>query len=163
MGTAFIPTKDALLDAWEQNFSTLITANPGLYGLTAADAVAIAAAFTAYDVAYAVIANPATKSHTTITAKNIARNASLAVIRPYAATIRANLGVTDANKLALGLVVRDPTPTPVAAPTSSPVLSIIAATPLQHTLRFVDQNTPASGPSPRASPASSCTWSRPPP
>jgi hypothetical protein len=144
MSTSFLPAKDALLATWMQNFSTLITAAPATYGLAAADAVAIAAAVNPFISALATSTNPSTRTPTTVNAKNVARNSATVVVRGYGDTIRANTGVTDANKLALGLVVRDPTQTPIPAPTTSPILTIIAATPLQHTVRFADQNTPAS-------------------
>jgi hypothetical protein len=58
--------------------------------------------------------------------------------------IKANPAITDGQLALLGLTVDDPTPTPVPAPVTSPILTIVAATPLQHTLRFADQATPDS-------------------
>ena len=43
----YIPARNANLIAWAANFSTLITASPGTYGLLAGDATAIAAQNTA--------------------------------------------------------------------------------------------------------------------
>ena len=43
----YIPSRDSKLDPWANNFQTLIAANPALYGLMAADAVIITAAYNA--------------------------------------------------------------------------------------------------------------------
>lgn len=144
MPAPYIPTKDALLVPWEANFSTLITANPPLYGLVTGDAVAIAAAYSAYNSSYTLSIDPSTRTKVTVNAKNIARNSSLVTMRGYAALIRVNQGVSSSDKTSLGLTVPDPTPTPVPPPTSSPLLTFVAGTPFQHTIRYADQNTPAS-------------------
>jgi hypothetical protein len=68
--------------------------------------------------------------------------AFLAIARPYATQIRLNPGVTDADKIALGLNLPNNTPSPVPPPTTFPVLAFVSATPLAHTLRFADSMTP---------------------
>lgn len=138
----YIPNTDADIVNWENNFSTLITANPTNYGLLAADATAIAAQVAAYAAAFAIATNPSTRTTPTIATKDAAKASSLALCRFYAITIRRNQGVSDALKAGLGLTIVDPTPTPIPPPSTSPILSIVAATPLQLTLRFADQNTP---------------------
>lgn len=142
MSTPYIPTKDADLANWEDNFNTLITANPTNYGLVAGDAVTIAGAVNGFLAAYTIAINPTTRTSANIAAKDAARASSLAICRFYAITIRRNQGVSNALKLGLGLTIVDPTPTPIPPPSTSAILSIIAATPLQLTLRFADQNTP---------------------
>lgn len=52
------------------------------------------------------------------------------------------LGVSNADKTALGLTLVDQTKTPIAPPVSAPLLNVIGATPGVHTLRFADSNTP---------------------
>ena len=44
----YIPAKDALFATWLENFSTLLTAAPATYGLTAPDATAVDAVNTAF-------------------------------------------------------------------------------------------------------------------
>ena len=66
----------------------------------------------------------------------------LDIVRPYAQQIRANRGISNADKTALGLNVPDGTPTPVPAPSTSPILAVIGATPGEHTIRFADSATP---------------------
>lgn len=147
---SYIPPKDAALSSWILNFSTLITANPPLYGLLTGDATAIAGQNTAYQAAYALAVNPSTRTPTTVQGKNIAKASALAVCRPYAQAIANNAGVTAANKIALGLNPRTNTPTPVTAPTTFPNLTIQSAGVQTHVLRYRDS---AAAPSVKAKPA----------
>jgi hypothetical protein len=66
----------------------------------------------------------------------------LDIVRPYAQQIKSSRGISNADKSALGLTIDDASSTPVPAPTSSPILAILGATPGMHTLRFADSNTP---------------------
>lgn len=147
----YIPPTDSGLDGWITNFAALITADPGLYGLEPSDAVAIQSAADLFDASFQIAGtvglvpvSPGTKTRVTTAALNAQRAASLSVVRPYAIDIRNNLGVTNEDKADLGLTIPDPTPTPIPTPSTVPVLSLTFATPLQHTLRFSDQNTPDS-------------------
>src|SRR5438046_3013565 len=141
---SYIPTRDAELGQWVGNFSTLISASPATYGLVAGDAAAIAGYVNAFVAALTVVNNPATKTKATVAAKDGAKAAMLDIVRPYAQQVRNNNGVSNADKTALGLTIVDRTPTPVPPPTSSPLLSVIGATPGEHTLRYSDANTPDS-------------------
>lgn len=150
MPAPYIPAKDAQLDAWANNFSTLITAGPGTYGLLAADAVAIAALFTTWHAAYNVAKSPSTRTPTTVQAKNIARANLLATCRPYAQTVANNAGVSSANKIALGVNPRTNPPAPIAAPTTNPNLTIVSASTLTQVIRSRDS---MAAPSVKAKPA----------
>jgi len=150
MPVPYIPVRDADLADWAANFSTKITAAPGTYGLIAADAVAIAAAYTAYNTAFMVAIAPATRTPVTVQAKDTAKIGMLAVLRPYAVGISLNAGVLPSDKIAVGVNPRTSTPTPVAAPTTYPVVSLIGATYLNHLLRYRDEGAPSTS---RAKPA----------
>lgn len=139
MAASYIPTKDALFEAWDLNFTTLLTANPALYGSTAADAVAQTAFYTTWHAAFLVTSNPATKTKPAVAAKNAARVAATKGIRPLAQQIAKNPGVTNANKLALGLNLQSSTgPTPLPPPSSYPILGLVGLTPGNITLKFTD-------------------------
>ena len=140
----YIPTRDAELGQWAANFSTLVSASPGTYGLVAGDATTIATYVGAFTSALAVVNNPATKTRATVAAKDGARAAMLDIVRGYAQQVRNNQGVSNADKLALGLTLPDRTPTVVPAPSTSPLLNVVGATPGQHTLRYADAATPDS-------------------
>lgn len=140
----YIPNRDTDFNDWSGNFSTLITASPGSYGLVAADAVAIAAATATWAAAYASAINPSTRTPTTVSAKNTAKINLLAIDRPYATTISANAGVSSGNKIALGVNPRTSVPAPITAPTTAPVLSLVSAPPLQHICRYRDETASPS-------------------
>lgn len=144
MGPNYIPTRDADFMVWLDNFSTLLTAAPLTYGLTAADASALAALTATFDTALAAATNGSTRGPSTIAAKDAARAGAEARARQLATLIQANPVITEAQKTDLGLTVRKTNKTPVPPPTTSPLLVFTAATPLQHTLRYSDQLTPDS-------------------
>lgn len=140
--SSYIPSRDADLGQWAANFSTLVSASPALYGLTAGDAATIATYVNAFTAALAVVNNPATKTKATVANKDGAKAAMLDIVRPYAITVRNNNGVSNSDKTALGLTLPDQTPSPIPAPVTAPLLNVIGATPGVHTLRYADANTP---------------------
>lgn len=140
----YIPNSDASYNSWLINFATLIAANPLTYGLTAGDATTINTAEAAWVAAYALVTSPATKTATTVQAKNIERVSSLNVVRPYAQTISLNPGVSSSNKIALGLNPRTSTPAPIAEPTTTPALTIISAAVLSHIIAYRDSTSSPS-------------------
>jgi hypothetical protein len=125
----YIPTKDADLNNWFINFTTLITASPGAYGLSSGDAVNIANAIASWSTAYALVTSPTTKTKQTVAGKNTAKVNTLNIVRPYAQQISNNPGVTSANKIALGLNPKTSTPSPITPPSSHPTLSIVSQNP----------------------------------
>lgn len=151
--TPYIPTKDSAVDSWATNFATLITASPATYGLDATAALAIQTARDSFHAAYLLggstgtpphPVNPTTFTRVTVASKNAEKIAMLGLVRSYAAQIRLNPGVTNADKTALGLNLPNNTPTPIATPTTFPLLAIAGAGPGQHEIRYADNTTPAS-------------------
>jgi hypothetical protein len=126
---SYLPPKDADFNDWLLNFSTLLTAAPATYGLTAPDAVAVAAQQTAFAAAYTAATDPGTRTPVTVAAKDAARASAEAVVRPYAVRISKNGGVLNEDKVAIGVTVPATVPTPVPAPTDAPVIAIGAWTP----------------------------------
>ena len=149
MAAPYIPPKDADLVNWAQNFSDLITASPPTYGLTPSDATAIANANNTWQAAYVVAVTPATRTEVTVAAKNAAKIAFVQLARTYASQIRINPGVTNADKLALGLNLPNNSPSPIPPPLTWPILSLPTSGPGLHEVRFADSATPSS----RAKPA----------
>lgn len=143
MGSSdYIPARDADLDVWANNFSTLLTASPGTYGLLSADATSVAGVFTTWHTAYLAATSPSTRTPTSITTKDDSKISMLAIIRPYAVSISQNQGVLSADKVAIGVNPRTNGPSPIPDPTTAPVLFVIGATPLQHTLGYHDSDQP---------------------
>lgn len=148
MTTSYIPTRDVALVPWADNFAALITAAPATYGLLAADATAINGVVTPWDAAYTLATNPATRTPATIAAKDSAKGAMLPQLRFYAQNIKANMGVSNENKIALGIHINDAGPTPIPVPTTAPALTIDFQQPFSATIRARDQTTPTSNAKP---------------
>ncbi len=142
MSKSYLPVRDNDLGQWAQNFSQLLLASPASYGLTPADGAAIASYVSAFTAALAAVNNPATRTIASVATKDGAKAAMLATVRPYAMQIRNNLGVSNADKAAVGLRIVDQTKTPIAAPVTQPLINVLCATVGEHTLRFADVMTP---------------------
>ncbi len=140
----YVPNKQLAFNSWALNFSTLITANPPLYGLVAGDAVTIAAEYASWLAAFSPTQSPSTKTPEAVQAKNAARVTLTDQYRVYAQQIVANPGVSTANKVALGLNPRTSTPSPVSAPASNPVLTIQSAANLSLIVRYRDSSASPS-------------------
>jgi len=138
----YIPSTDSGLRDWSQNFSNLITANPSTYGLMVSDAVAIAGAVGAYVPALSAAVDPVTRTKGTVAAKDSAKAAMLITLRRYAQFIKLNVAVTNQEKQNLGINVDDTSHTPIPAPTTKPVCTVVDSAALQHTLRYADATTP---------------------
>jgi hypothetical protein len=138
----YLPKTEKDLRDWALSFSGLITANPSTYGLMASDAAAIANVVNAFDAALTRATDRNTKTQGAVAAKDSAKAAMVAVLRRYAQVIKMNAGVTNEEKTDLGLTIDDTQPSPIPAPSTQPICSIIGATPMQHTLRFADAATP---------------------
>lgn len=141
MAAPYIPPTDPLLRVFAVNYQTLTTATPGAFGITAPDAVTISDAVNLFVVALDAYTED-TRTAVLVAAKNAAKNAMIGILRTYSAQIRLNPGVTDENKVALGLNLPNNTPSPIPAPVTNPLISVIGSTPGSHTIRYADSNTP---------------------
>jgi hypothetical protein len=143
MAASYVPSKDQDLSVWALNFSTLISADPARYGLQPADATNIATVCNGYIAALTAAVDPVTRTQPAVAAKDAAREAMLGVVRSYAQQIRLNNGVSNDDKSALGLNLPNNTRSPIPAPSTSPLITLVGATPGNITARFADTNTPA--------------------
>lgn len=134
MSNSYIPAKDADFNDWLTNFSALLTASPGTYGLLAGDAVLVAAQQSAFAAALTLSTDPSTRSSVTVADKDAARASAEFVVRPYAVQISMNPSVTNGDKVSIGVTVRSNTPTPVPAPVTPPTISLLMAQPLTQQL-----------------------------
>ncbi len=124
-----IPTTDAALVIWSDNANTRLTAAPANYGTTAAVATQYNTLHTSFvDARDAVAAARAAglRSSPLCAAKDDAKLALLAFARPLYKTIQANVAVTDAAKIELGVVVPDRQPSPQPVPGFPPQLTIVS-------------------------------------
>jgi hypothetical protein len=145
----YIPPKDTDLLTWVNNFSSLITAAPATYGLSAGDAVNIATAIAPFVADMALIGSASTKTAAVVSQKNTDKVNMLNIVRPYAQQISNNPGVASADKIALGLNPKTSTPSPITPPDSNPVLTLLSQTPGVVNFRYRDS---AASPSVKAKP-----------
>lgn len=134
----YIPAPDADFDAWLLNFSALLTAAPATYGLTAPDAVIVAAAVASWSPAYAAAINPSTRTPVTVAAKDAERASAEATVRPYAQQIHINQSVSNSDKTAIGVNPLNTSPVPIPPPLTWPNLTFRSAGPLSHNLSYQD-------------------------
>lgn len=135
---AYIPDRDADLDNWAANFSTLLTASPATYGQSSGTASTVAAAVAAWHAAYVLVTSPMTKTAATVSAKNAARVNMLSVVRPVAQNISLNAAVSSSDKTAIGVNPRTSTPQPITVPTTYPIVNLQAGAALQLYARYRD-------------------------
>jgi hypothetical protein len=138
----YIPQGDAALQLWAANYSSLITASPTTYGLIAGDATATAAALATYATQLTAATNPATRTSVTVAAKDSARATLVALIRSQVNKIQAVPTVTPTQKTSLGITVRSTTRTPVPAPTTRPLMTVVRSNGPVLDVRINDELTP---------------------
>ena len=139
-----IPDKDSEAILWMEAFSGGISASPSTYQLSAPDATAIANAVLAFGNALSIASDPSTRTSGTVAAKDDARTAAEQICRQYAILIKYNSGISDQDKIDIGVKPVNNTREPILCPQTSPLISVIAATPGRQTLRYADTTTPDS-------------------
>jgi hypothetical protein len=125
-------------------FAGGISANPSLYMLSPADAASIQNAVDSYAAAFALAKNPATATRVTVCDKDQARTATEQICRRFCSLIKFNAGVSDPDKLAIGVRPLNRGRRPINCPMTSPLVKIQAATPGRQTLFFSDSLSPDS-------------------
>ena len=126
MYPSYLPQADGPFATWLQNFATRVSASPGTYNLSPADAIAVSGVNTAFQAAYTAASDPVTRTSVTVAAKDTARAQAELVVRPLAVAVSQNSAVSDADKTDLGVTVRSLVPTPIPAPVDAPVLSLVS-------------------------------------
>ena len=123
MANGFLNVVDSELLNWAGNFSRVIGDDAGAVGLTPQDAAGFAQRFEAFDTA--MRANlPGVRSPVTAAEKEVARAALVGNAKLLVSRINGHPGVSDAQRVALGLVVRA-RPTKAAVPSEAPCLEVV--------------------------------------
>lgn len=148
MANDYIPAQDAQALAWMQTFAAGITANPATYFLSVADASGIQNAVDEFAAAYADAIDPAQRTPVNVATKDESRNNAAQLCRQFASLIKVNAGISNPDKIAIGVRPVNPNRDPIMCPQTSPLLNVIAATPGAQTLRFADSMTPETGAKP---------------
>ena len=140
----YLPPSDGQFDAWQANFTTYVSANMAALGLVAADVTPLTDAQTAWTPAYSGHATAQAAAEAARQDKDDNRSAYEGVIRPLVRRLQASPTVTDVQRQAMGITVRDSTPSAAPAPMSRPVASIDTSERLRHVIAFTDEATPTS-------------------
>lgn len=142
MPNDYIPARDAEALAFMQTFAAGLSASPSTYFLSAAEAAGIQSAVDQFAAAYADAIDPAQRTPVIVATKDECRNAAEQLVRQYATLIKYNAGISNPEKIAIGVRPVNPNREPIECPQTSPSLNIVAATPGAHTLRFQDSLDP---------------------
>jgi len=136
-----VPTKDSLLAVYAPNFSGIITASPTTYNVTTAQAAALATATDNFVDAYNAARAEGTRSKSLTATKTSMKIALLSLLRPMYGAIQASATVTNTQKVNLGITIRR-APTPVPAPSTEPVVTVVSVTGRTVKLRLRDAANP---------------------
>ncbi len=139
---SYIPNNIADQQVWVQNFADFVSANFLAVGLSSDDDAAVQAQNDAYQAAYTAAQTAETRSPVTIAAFVSQQTATLATMRQYAQIINNYASTSDAQRAAAQITIRKTTKTKITAPVTWPVLTILAALPLQHKMVYRDSSAP---------------------
>jgi hypothetical protein len=140
--TDFLPTREAELVTWSQNFDTRITATPVAFGLTAAQATTYGGLHDAFVTAYNAATSDATNSRSARITKNDAKRALIENARLLAGIVQKFPGTTNTMRSDLGLTVKDAGPTPIPPPAMAPSILVKSGTGNTVRIRMVDPANP---------------------
>ena len=139
----YIPQSDGNFDAWQINFITYAAANAAALGLDPLlDIPPLTAAQVTWTSDYPANTAAQAAALSARQAKDDARSALQGVIRPLVARLQSSPDVDDTERAALGITVRDVTPTPAAVPTTRPLVTVDTSQRLRHVIAFTDEFTP---------------------
>lgn len=144
MSTDYIPRPDAEFSGWLTNFINFANANLAALGLTAADIAPLETANTTWNTAYDANLSAQAAAKGTRETKDEARKEAERLARPLVQRLQSGGTVTNAQRQSLGVNVRSTVRVDAGAPTSRPVATVDTSQRLQHTISFVDDQSPNS-------------------
>lgn len=142
MADPFIPPKDSDALTAMETFSDGISEDPQKYFCSQSDAENIALVVLSFRNALKTAVTPATRTPLACDLKDETRAIAEQTVRAFANLIRPNAGISNQDKLAIGVRPINKQRTPIYVPTSSPLLNVLGATPAAHTVRYADSNSP---------------------
>jgi hypothetical protein len=159
-GNSYIPTKDSVFDAWFRVLSAYIAKmvflEKGAWThIPTAALEQLLAAFEAWHKAYEAILGPHTAVETEV--KKEMRKNSEGLIRPFKRRYLDDLPVTDADRVAMGLPIRDVTHTPGKKPDSIPQAEVDSSKIRQLGIHFWDEGA-ANRAKPHGAHGAECRW-----
>ena len=148
MADPYIPNTDEAARTWMVTFGSGIESDMSAYQLGSADVATINTAVNAYAAALAISSDPSTRNAGTVAAKTAARRSATGICRQYAILIKNNAGISDQNKLDIGVNPVNTSRTPINVPATSPLVSVLGATQGAQTVRYANGDTTTSAAKP---------------
>lgn len=138
----YVPKEDQLALAFLLNFAQLLTERASAYGVGEPDALNVTRVVAGYADALAAIRRPSGKNRASVSLKDQAKATAIQLVRSFAMRIKADDGVSDQDKIDIGVRPNNPSRAPVPPPTTAPVLNIVGAMAGSQTVRFADAVNP---------------------
>ena len=138
------PRSDADFTTAAGNLVDYATANMAALGLVAGDLTAVAAARTDWESKYPAAVAAQNASIAATDAKNVSRPLYEEELDLLVAKMAGSGQMDSAEAAAMGLNVPDTEPTPVAAPTTRPVVNVDFSQRFTHVIHFSDEALPGS-------------------
>jgi hypothetical protein len=138
----FLPERQAELLHWSRAFRQQIVAQPTMFGLTAEQAAWYATLDDAFAHELKLAREPTTRTPVQIKKKDEAKKALKAGARMLARIVRATPGITNTQRVQLGLTVRDEELTPAARPSSAPEVVLLPSSGRTVRVRVRDTAAP---------------------
>ena len=137
-----IPRKDVDFNVWQEIIVKAAIANTQAWLLDPNwIASALTPARTRWNAAWAAYENPVTRTILITATKQNARAEYEKPLKTLVANLKANTRLTDDDRRAAGIHIRDTRPTPMPVPTTFPVLAIDTSTSRRLTINFRNSET----------------------
>jgi hypothetical protein len=136
----YIPKRDSELVIWGYNFNSKVTANASRWDIPPGEVADLQNVFNIFAPLQKKADSP-DKTKVIVAEKNEARKKYVALVRAMAGFRLKNPLISDAERLDLGLHVRDATPTTIGAPKTRPELAIEVLDFRRLKASFRDQGT----------------------
>ena len=136
MGAEYIPRADAKAAAWMGAFARTLAGDVARYDISDLDGQHLLSVVAAFDAARRLAEAPATRTAVTVLEKDQRRAEAQGLCRSLAMRVKSNHGISDADKVAAGVVPVNPQRVRRRVPASSPALTIAGATPAGHLLHY---------------------------
>lgn len=141
-GVNYIPRPDAVFDGFAGHYYDAVKNWWSVHGLDLAELNPLYDALVAWREAFPAHVAAAAAAESARQAKDAARRALEARIRPTANFVQSYPTTTDADRAEIGITVRGERSIGEAGPRSRPLVSVDTSLRLMHTLRFSDESTP---------------------
>ena len=137
----YMPKAISLFILWGNNFVNYMFANGYKWGISLEELAELKAQWEATLALIEQAKNPALNSHLAVVRKDAAVKAFKEKARGYVRHELHNRAVTNADRIALGMKIRDLSRTPIGRPTTMPHIIIDVTNPRQICFRFRDKDS----------------------